>query len=156
MPVLLIINWWYLMEKKSSKDLNWENRLLHSAGKIGTHHWPAPLPSRLHAFHASTPSKSCWSSGVGGTRCHHCIRPLLGPAWSHCGCSLRHLPSWETEHMAVWVANREGSLELPWHTPPDTLPSHKDTQILANSRIFERSLYSGPVFMVYQKPENLN
>lgn len=48
------------------------------------------------------------------------------------------------------------SQQLVWNSPPDTLPNHKITLTMGNSRISEMSLGNGPVFMVLQKPEILN
>lgn len=44
----------------------------------------------------------------------------------------------------------------PRNLLPVTLPSHKITLTLNNSRISKRSPWNGPVFMVHHKPETLN
>lgn len=48
------------------------------------------------------------------------------------------------------------AVELPRNLPSDTLPRHKITVTLGNSRISKRSLCDGPVFIVCQKSETLN
>lgn len=45
----------------------------------------------------------------------------------------------DREHRAVWVADREGSLGLPWSSPPEALPSHRITLTLGSSRLRDES-----------------